>query len=165
MLLMALDPGVRTGAAAYLSKSDGTGQYLTATLQTPEEVMDWIVSIRPQHLAFERFSTGGRVDQYMLHTIELVGAIAGVCYALKIQAHRQTPQERRSFLIDAMEVFAKTHHRQPVMTKDKDDHEIDALAHLLRLQHRLTTQTQTKVTTTPMRNATNTMRVRPRVQV
>jgi hypothetical protein len=81
-------------------------------------------------VAYETFSTSGRVDTAMLHTIELVGSIIGVCFVLGIPSYPQTPQSRRSFIEEAQKLLFR--QKRPGL-----QHEVDALAHLLLLEYRI----------------------------
>jgi hypothetical protein len=122
-VLMAIDPGGSTGVAFKISAN-----YHTCTINEPKELWDLIKNFKPDRIAFESFYTGGQVDRNMIHTIELVGSIHGICYVLGIPFHGQQPQARKSFILDARKIL-KTEggHTQ---------HEVDALAHLLCLEYR-----------------------------
>jgi hypothetical protein len=123
-VLMAIDPGVSTGAAFKIDDN-----YHTCTITEAKELWDLIKNFKPDRIAFETFATGGQVDRNMLHTIELVGSIHGICYVLGIPFHGQQPQTRRSFIPPARRLLVA----QAGATK----HEEDALAHLLLLEYRM----------------------------
>lgn len=125
MLLVAIDPGVSTGLAI---KSDET--YVTNTITDYSELWDLLKS-KPDKVAFESFSTGGMVNKYMLHTIELVGSIRGICYVYQIPHYGQTPQARYPFLTDAQALL------NSISDGSHTPHEKDALAHLLLLEYRI----------------------------
>jgi hypothetical protein len=125
MLLVAIDPGVSTGLAI---KSDD--MYVTSTITDYSELWDMLKS-KPDKVAFETFKTAGMVNQYMLHTIELVGSIRGICYAYGIPHYGQTPAARIAFKNEAetlMEELSDGSHTV---------HELDALMHLLLLEYRI----------------------------
>lgn len=123
-MYIAIDPGVSIGVA--IKYSDG--KYITCTLTEPSSLWE-ILKGKPDKVAFESFRTGGRVDVNMLHTIELVGSIRGICYVLGVPSYGQLPQSRKSFLDEAdaklKDVLLHTRH------------EVDALAHLLLLEWRI----------------------------
>lgn len=127
-LLIAFDPGGTTGYAVSVPVIDGTRVYKTGTFDMAQQVWDFMKSNMPERVAFETFSTGGRVDAAMLHTIELVGSIRGVCHILGIPSHGQEPQSRRGFLEQAKDMLKGQKHMK---------HEEDALAHLLLLEWRI----------------------------
>lgn len=127
-LLLGIDPGGTTGYAVSTRVMNGTRHYQTGTFDMAHQVWDFIRAHRPERVAFETFSTGGRVDAAMLHTIELVGSIRGVCHVLNIACYGQQPQSRKAFIEQAQEKLRGTKH----MT-----HEVDALAHLLLLEWRI----------------------------
>lgn len=123
-ILMGIDPGVSTGIAVKFPN-----EYRVVTTTDPEKLWEMIQTLRPDAVAFEAFHTGGRVDENMIHTIEVVGSIRGVCHILGIKAYGQMPQSRRSFLPDAAKILAND--------KFASRHDKDALAHLLLLEWRI----------------------------
>lgn len=127
-MLMAFDPGGTTGYAVSVPDIQGKRTYKTGTFDMAQQVWTLIDGTHPEKVAFETFSTGGRVDAAMLHTIELVGSIRGVCYVLGIPSYGQEPQSRRAFLEQSKGMLAGTQHMK---------HEEDALAHLLLLEWRI----------------------------
>lgn len=129
-LLMAFDPGGTSGYALSTRVMNGTRSYRTGTFDMVQPLWDLIKGSRPERVAFETFSTGGRVDAAMLHTIELCGSIRGICHVLGIASYGQTPQSRRPFLEQAQTILRGTGVKY--MT-----HEADALAHLLLLEWRI----------------------------
>lgn len=133
--MVGIDPGVATGFAVKFP--DGT--YATATLTAPEQLWDLLRQYRPERVAFEAFAAQ-HISKYGLHTVELVGSIRGLCFVLGMRPYGQQPQARRSFLPTAERILTdmlKAQGRKFANTKDKDNHELDALAHLLCLEYRL----------------------------
>ncbi len=124
--LFACDPGVTTGVALYNPYSDS--HVWTDECKTPEDVIQLVVDFKPDVIVVERFATSGRISKYGLETTELVGALWGVSKLLDIKFVRQTPQSRRSFLVDAVEHDAPSLHGRGTHA---GRHERDALAHLL----------------------------------
>lgn len=134
-LIVGIDPGVATGFAVKFPDST----YATATLTSPEQLWDLLRQYRPERVAFEAFAAQ-HISKYGLHTVELVGSIRGLCFVLGIHPYGQQPQARRSFLPTAeriLEDMLKAQGRKFTNTKDQDNHELDALAHLLCLEYRL----------------------------
>jgi hypothetical protein len=132
VILCGIDPGVNNGFALKLP----TG-YITTTFRDQHELWDTLRLAHPSAVAVEAFHTGNRVDPVIIHTIEIVGSIRGICHVLHIKCFGQMPQARKSYVPDAKALFAKVYGRKPVMTKDKDDHEVSALSHLLCLEERI----------------------------
>lgn len=130
-VIVAVDPGLASGFAI---KIPGVG-YRTATFETPEDLWDAVKGSGASHLAVEAFHRSGRVDQYMIHTIEMVGSIRGICHVLSIKCYGQMNQARRSFIPDAIKEL-QSQGRKVVMSKAEDDHEVDALSHLMCLEWR-----------------------------
>lgn len=82
---------------------------------------------RPDVVVFEIFSTSGRVDKYMIYTIELVGGIKATCFALNVRAVAHAPVHRYPYLQQAEDTIRGQAHTR---------HEVDALAHLLAFEAR-----------------------------
>lgn len=119
-MILAIDPGGHSGVALRLP----TGKLLTNTVTTPSELFNFFLE-KPDLCVFEIFATGGRVDQHMIYTIELVGGIKAVCYALGIKAYAHVPQARNPWILQAADLLKGTEHTR---------HEIDATAHLLAFE-------------------------------
>lgn len=120
--VVAFDPGGSTGIA--IRYPDGS--WLTNTLSDPADIWDFIAQ-RPDVVVFEIFATSGRVDKYMIYTIELVGGIKAACYTLSIRSVAHTPIHRYPFLQQAEDLIRGQQHTR---------HEVDALAHLLAFESR-----------------------------
>jgi len=117
--VLAIDPGGASGVAARFPD----GRWLTNTLTDPADLWDLFTPPNtPDFCVFEIFSTGGRVDKYMIYTIELVGGIKAVCYALGVRGFAHSPSKRYPWLELAERMLKGQAHTR---------HEVDALAHLL----------------------------------
>lgn len=123
-VLMGIDPGPHIGIAVKINYD-----YHTATVTDPKELWDMLSQYRPDHVAYENFFTGGRIDTNMIRTMEIVGSIRAVCHVFGIPAHLQQPQQRRGFILDARKILTGQIGKMP--------HDEDALAHLLLLEHRI----------------------------
>jgi hypothetical protein len=120
--ILALDPGGSTGVALRLPD----GSWLTNTITDPGDLWDLFTPPGvPDLCVFEIFATGGRVDRYMIYTIELVGGIKAVCYAMGIRSFAHTPQRRYPWLAQAEALLKGQPHTK---------HEVDALSHLLAFE-------------------------------
>lgn len=115
---IAIDPGGTTGLACRFPD----GSWMTVSLNTPSQLWDFFLE-KPDEVVFEIFSTGGRVDKWMIYTIELVGGIKAAIYALGLHGFAHSPGQRNPYLRQAEEMLRGQEHTV---------HEVDALAHLLR---------------------------------
>lgn len=123
MVTLAIDPGGTTGIAVRFDD----GRVMTCTATSPRELWQFFQDPKPDKVVFEIFSTGGRVDKYMIYTIELVGGIKALCEGLSIQGYAHPPQARKAFIEQAKAILKGTRH---VI------HEVDALAHLLAHEYK-----------------------------
>lgn len=123
-LILAIDPGGSTGIAVRFPD----GQFQTNTLTDPADLWDFFKpAVKPQVCVFEMFSTAGRVDKYMIYTIELVGGLRAITYALGIRSYVHVPSKRYPWLAQAEALLKGKGHTR---------HEVDALAHLLAYEGR-----------------------------
>ena len=123
-VLFAIDPGPHTGIAIKIS-----GNYHTATLTEPTELWDMLNHYRPDTVTYEDFIGSGMRDVNINGTLQLVGAIAGICHVLNIKCIKNPPQARRAFIQDARDIL--------VGQTGRTQHEVDALAHLLLLEYQI----------------------------
>lgn len=124
--LLAIDPGNHVGIAArYTDK-----HYETTMLYEDYDQTLSIFKQPVQVVIIERFAAQ-QISSYGLYTVELIGAIKGVCWAHKIPVIMHTPQERYPHLAKAKAHF-KQHNIKHVI------HELDALAHLFCYEHDVT---------------------------
>jgi len=129
MIVIAIDPGIRIGCAVCMD-----GPYRTCTYDQ-STLADFYDTLRAaDRVILEDFDTGGRVDHNMLRTVQVIGGVKAVCLLHHVRFELQWPQERRSFIQDAIDLLKKQ-GRRVVNTKQEDNHEIDALAHLLAWEH------------------------------
>jgi hypothetical protein len=128
---MAVDPGPHIGVATRIDSN-----YVTITLRDANELWDMLREYRPSIVAVEVFFTGNRVDANMIHTIEQVGGVRAACRALGLLCYGQMPDARTSFIEDAIQLL-RSQGRVLDLSKQGDDPEIQALAHLKLLEWRL----------------------------
>lgn len=119
--IISIDPGGTTGLAIRYPD----GQWMTVALTRPSELWEFFEA-GPDHVVFEIFTPQGRADQYMTYTIELVGGIKALLYALKLTGTAHTPGARVAYMLQAEEMLRPHEH---VI------HEVDALAHLLAYEY------------------------------
>lgn len=124
--LFSCDPGETTGMAFYNPYS--MPNYWTDEAKSFDEVISIVLEFKPDVIVVERFATSGRISKYGLHTTELVGGLYALCVEHGWNFVRQTPQSRRSFLVDANEHDAPSLHGR---STHRGRHERDAFAHLL----------------------------------
>lgn len=129
MIYMAIDPGGSTGVAYSIN-----GKYITNTLTDPRELYELIYENKPDVVAIEAFATDHMISRDGIRTIEIVGGVKALCSVLGIAIHVHTPQFRKAFMQPSQQ------HMSGVIGKTV--HEIDALAHLLRLEHELARATK-----------------------
>lgn len=123
--IIALDPGGSTGVAVRLPD----GSWVTDTITDPADLWDLFrAPVGPPDICvFEIFTTGGRVDKWMIYTIELVGGIRAVCYVQGVMTFHHSPGKRYPWLQQAERMLKGQGHTR---------HEVDALAHLLAYEGR-----------------------------
>jgi hypothetical protein len=122
MLTLAIDPG-KTIGMAYKHPEDGT--YITAEYTEKNDLWSLLERIEWDTVVYERFMTGGRISSAGLYTVGLVGVIEYICQTKKIPAYGYTPQMKIAFAKPAKEILGRGH----------SDHELDALALLLRWEY------------------------------
>lgn len=132
---LAIDPGISTGCAI---KTDNN-TYITLVITEPKKVWDLLVNHQPSIVAIENFASGGIISKDGQQTIRLVGAVELACYIRDIRLVLQNPQERYPFMEPARNMIKQ-------IKKTPISHEIDALAHLLLLEHRITNNVLDRIT-------------------
>lgn len=115
--ILAIDPGGTTGVAVRYPD----GSWMTVSVTEPSELWEFFVE-KPDEVVFEIFSTGGRVDHYMIYTIELVGGMKALIYGLNLRGFAHSPGFRYTHMAQAEDMLRGQAHTV---------HEVDALAHLL----------------------------------
>lgn len=115
--VIAIDPGGTTGVAVRYPNGD----WMTISVTTPSELWEFFME-HPDEVVFEVFSTGGRVDKWMIYTIELVGGIKSLIFGLNLHGFAHSPGFRYPYMAQAEALLRGQQHTV---------HEVDALAHLL----------------------------------
>lgn len=124
--IVAIDPGVSTGVAI-----KGNDEYLTITLTLEEIKQGALLEIvqGADQVIIEFFaafaSHGMRVAAPGIRAIEVVGKVMAYCEMQNIPLARQSPQNRKAFMLQARKLAKR--YSTP--------HEIDALAHLLTWEY------------------------------
>lgn len=124
MIYMGIDPGGSTGVAYSIN-----GHYITNTITDPRDLYTLIYENKPDVIAIERFATDHMISRDGIHTIEIVGGVKSLCAVLGIALHIHTPQFRKAFMQPAGQALSGV--------INKTVHEVDAMAHLLRLEYEL----------------------------
>lgn len=119
--------------------------YDTLTIRDVKDLWQVIDKHMPTCVIFEDFRTAGRIDTNGLATVRLVGAIEAVTYRLNIPTIQQFPAERKQFIDIARSMLNASTKRWVV-------HELDALAHLLVYEHRLSQGTLEYIMSTRRKN-------------
>lgn len=124
VILLAVDPGPHTGMAFRLED----GSVDVQMIQGIEEVMALVLERKPAEIAVERFATGGRMSGYGHETVEMVGVMRGLAFALGARFAKRTPQQRYAFMDDARAILNTNNSKI-------ESHRVDALAHLLSWEY------------------------------
>jgi hypothetical protein len=126
--LLSIDPGYSTGVAARID-----GKLMTSVVYE-NDVLQLIDNMN--FVIVEDFSTSGRISAPGLRTKELCGMIQGYCIAKGIEYAVVTPQAKWTF---AQHVYDTYLGPNKLIEKSKtQEHECDALAHLLSWEWRKT---------------------------
>lgn len=128
--ILALDPGGTTGLAIRMED----GSLLTATASTPEEVYDFIGNESLYDVVIIENFKAQTIDKWGLHTVRIVGGVYAICHMQSIKHVLHQPQDRRPFLTDA---------RTLLRGRRVCVHEIDATAHLLAYEYKVSQQKDT----------------------
>lgn len=116
-VLLAIDPGVTTGVALKVGEDRKT-----TNLKSDVELFEFI--LMADEVVYENYA-GQIISKYGLHTVRLVGGIIALCWYLKKPCTRHAPVDRYPFMDKA----------KLILTHQHTQHELDALAHLLRYEH------------------------------
>lgn len=91
-------------------------------------VMDQITDFAPRKIAIETFIGMGYLSKYGIETMELIGAIKYYCLLHDVEMVRRTNVQRAHQMPEAIKLLRERYSG----TKYRfENHEIDALAHLL----------------------------------
>lgn len=135
LMLMAIDPGGKSGIAIRLPNGDFVTcicesifvdekgkRYFDAT-----QLYDMLKTDGITHVVVETFQAT-TIDKHGLHTVRLVGAIEAICYYRGIPLTKHMPQDRYPFKLEAKQLLIEKKTKYLV-------HEFDALSHLLRYEY------------------------------
>lgn len=123
-LVLAIDPGARNIGMAFRI----AGIYTTNKGEVPSDLYDFWSGRRPDVVIVETFAADA-INTYGLQTVEMVGGVKALCYTYGVPVVQHHPQYRRAFLDIADNVLREILKRDN--RKGIDNHERDALAHLL----------------------------------
>lgn len=123
---LAIDPGGTSGMATNI-----LGSYKTFVCITPEEVFSYLIRNKDlfSTVVIETFQAQ-LIGKWGLHTVRIVGGVYALCFEHKIEYVPHMPGERKAFLKEA-----KDYLRQNDRNALRHDHEMDALAHLMRHEY------------------------------
>lgn len=135
-MIVGIDPGGTTGLAFRLDADNGPHVY--ATVEVPGYNIESVVGALTQRAAkievvvIESFLGIQYRGGHGIETLEMIGAVRGICAFLKIPVVKQAPAMRKPFERLAKERLQK---RKTELGIGYSDHEVSALAHLLRWEH------------------------------
>lgn len=123
---LAIDPGGTSGMATNV-----LGQYKTFVCLSPEEVFTSLIKYKAflSTVVIETFQAQ-LIGKWGLHTVRIVGGIYALCFEHNIEYVPHMPQERYPFLKEA-KAYLIANDRNAL----RHDHEMDALAHLMRHEY------------------------------
>ena len=125
MRILAIDPGAHTGIATQL---DNGIVYSQMVHNKVFDLWKYMTILRPEVVIVERFQTGGRFSNDMLHTVEVQGSVYSIAWMLGADLYLHRAADRTPFLYEARQMLGAN------KTKIQS-HSVDALAHLLRWKH------------------------------
>lgn len=128
--LLAIDPGNHTGLA--WRHDDGT---LDALMLYEQEAKLFDLVATPPYpltIVIETFHTAGNISKYGLYTVDLIGGIKALCWRFNIPIVYHEPYVRLPFIIPAKNTL-----RAIRLSNRYTEHELDATAHLLSYEHRV----------------------------
>lgn len=128
-LVLAIDPGARNiGMAWRLANTI----YHTDKGTVPADLYQFFGRTnKPDVVIIEKFAADA-ISKYGLATVRMVGGVEALCYTYGVALVQHEPQFRRAFLDIADNLLREILKRDG--RKGIDDHERDALAHLLSWQ-------------------------------
>lgn len=138
-MIIAVDPGQHTGLAFRLDNGEWA-TLMADKLPDPDErlamVLDTIVEYLQRKtttaVVLENFKTMGYLSRFGIETLELVGAVKSLCYVWQVPLVRQDPSHRLYFEKQAKYMLRE---RSKLTKLPVSDHEVSALAHLLRYEY------------------------------
>lgn len=130
MLILAIDPGISTGIATKINLA-----YNTFTTKQNSDVYEIVYEYPWDYVVIEQYSTT-LIGKYGLRTVELVGAVEGLCYIQKLRLIKRNPIQRTPFVPRA-KTLMKELELGVGLLDEVVNHQVSALSHLLGFERAL----------------------------
>lgn len=138
-MLIAVDPGQHTGLAFRLDNGEWA-TLMADKMPDPDERLHMVLDTLVEQLGkgtttaviVENFKTMGYLSKYGIETIELIGAVKTLCYVYRVPIVRHDNSVRVAFEPQAKRMLRE---RAAKLRLTVSDHEVSALAHLLRYEY------------------------------
>lgn len=136
-MIMAIDPGLNVGIAYRFDNNNwGTLTFLSND-NTDINMREIVYQIRSRSnlkvVVIESFLGIQMQSSAGIATIELIGAVRGICLACDIPCVKQTPAQRITMVPTAQNMLAE---RRTAIGSSFTNHEVSALAHLLAFERK-----------------------------
>lgn len=135
-MLLAIDPGGSSGLAFRLDDAQASFACITIPGYDIKRIVTEIAqrSTQVEVVIIESFLGIQWRGGHGIATIEVIGAVMGICSLLNIPCVKQTPQQRTMQERKATEMLVR---RKSLIGLGYTPHEVSALAHLLTYEKRL----------------------------
>lgn len=128
-MIIAIDPGLTTGMAFRFDNQN----WATKTI-TPEAgmlgVLSEITKREPSLVVIEAYIGSAALNKYAIETLELIGAVRGVCLIRGVPVEKRIPAVRKLMELEAG-AFLTARKKAMRGVFNYTVHEVSALAHLL----------------------------------
>lgn len=135
-MLLAIDPGGSSGLAFRLDDEPKSAACITIPGYDIKEVVTMIAQRATQLevIIIESFLGIQYRGSHGIETLEMIGAVRGVCALLNLPVVKQTPAQRKMQEPKALKILQL---RKQLIKLNYTPHEVSALAHLLTYERRL----------------------------
>lgn len=130
MLIISIDPGISSGVAI---KTNDT--YNTFTTKTNTDLYEVLTENSWDYVVIEQYSTQ-LIGKYGLRTVELVGAIEGLCWIKRFKLIKRSPIQRTPFIPRAKALMRQLKLGEGLLD-EVTRHQVAALSHLLGFERAL----------------------------